>query len=106
MTHPDKCGRPMVDLSTDSEAMVGLSTLSESRLGLERVITKVFHHYGIPLDISDAIRTSFKSKLWRMGSTSEQSLEAQDAHKRLISGLILGPFGHLQLTEMKCAGNY
>ena len=33
----------------------------------ERVITKVFQHYSIPLDITDSIRATFQSKLWRMG---------------------------------------
>ena len=47
MSHPDKCGRPLVDLSTDPEATVGLLTLSESQLAIEHVISKVFHHYAI-----------------------------------------------------------
>ena len=30
---------------------------------------KIFCHYAIPLDISDPIRATFRSKLWRMGKT-------------------------------------
>ena len=33
----------------------------------ERVITNVFNHYAIPLEITDVIRGTFKAKLWRMG---------------------------------------
>ena len=69
VSRPDKYGRPTVDLSKDPEATVKLSTLSESQVLLERVITKVFNHNAIPLDISDAIRATFRSKLWRMGKS-------------------------------------
>lgn len=31
------------------------------------MISKVFCHYAIPLEISESIRATFKSKLWRMG---------------------------------------
>ena len=37
------------------------------QLAMERVITKTFKHYSITLDITENIRTTFKSKLWRMG---------------------------------------
>ena len=66
ISHPNSCGSPLVDLSRDNEAAVSLS-LPENQLPIERVITKVFHHYEIPLYITDAIRAAFKSKLWRMG---------------------------------------
>ena len=56
VSRPDKYGRPTVDPSKDPEARVELSTLSESQLLLEQVITKVFNHNAIPLDVSDAIR--------------------------------------------------
>ena len=72
MSRPDKYGRPMVDLSKDPEARVELSTLSESQLLLECVITKVSSHNAIPLDISDVIRATFRSKLWRMGKSSSK----------------------------------
>ena len=41
--------------------------LTSVQLSLERVITKTFYYYAIPLEISSSIRTTFKSKLWRMG---------------------------------------
>ena len=69
VSRPDSCGRPMVDLSKDSEAKVEITSLPPTQLVLERVITKVFYHYAIPLDISDPIRATFRSKLWRMGSS-------------------------------------
>ena len=60
----------MADLSKNQEARISEAiVLSGSQLALERVITKVFNHYAIPLDISDAIRATFRSKLWRMGNT-------------------------------------
>ena len=41
--------------------------LSQNQLVIERIIRKVFNHYEIPLDITDSIRATFKTKLWRMG---------------------------------------
>jgi len=37
------------------------------QLAHERVINKIFVHYAIPLEITDAIRAAFRAKLWRMG---------------------------------------
>jgi hypothetical protein len=61
---------PTLDLSKDTEAQVGSShSFTERQLAEERVITKVFSRYAIPLEISDNIRTTFKSKLWRLGKS-------------------------------------
>ena len=43
------------------------SNFTSQQLAIERVIKKVFTHYAIPLEITPVIRTTFKSKLWRMG---------------------------------------
>ena len=60
----------MFDLSKDSEAQVANSdTFSSRNLAVERVITKVLTKYAIPLDISDSIRSTFRTKLWRLGKT-------------------------------------
>ena len=72
ISRPGKYGRPLEDLSGDTEACAGISNenmyrYSPVQLGLERVITKTLAHYKIPLEITDTIRTTFKSKLHRMG---------------------------------------
>lgn len=65
---PGKTGTPTFDLSKDREAQVSTGHgLTVVQLALERVITKVFSQYAIPLEISDAIRSTFKAKLWRVG---------------------------------------
>jgi len=37
------------------------------QLAHEGVINKVFVHYAILLEITDAIQAAFRAKLWRMG---------------------------------------
>ena len=64
---PTKAGLPTYDLSQDEQANINLAGLTTNKLLYERVITKVFTHYTIPLEISENIRASFRSKLWRMG---------------------------------------
>ena len=56
-------------MSKDPEAKVNIGdeNLTPVQMLTERVITKVFNHYSIPLDITDSIRATFRSKLWRMG---------------------------------------
>ena len=54
-------------MSKDPEATVSNENLTPVQLLTERVITKVFTHYSIPLDITDSIRATFRTKLWRMG---------------------------------------
>ena len=74
---------PTVDLSKDIEAQIGSShSFTERQLAEERVITKVFTRYAIPLEISDNIRTTFKSKLWRLGK-SISGLGGTQRHKLL-----------------------
>ena len=41
--------------------------MTTNQLLYERVITKVFAQYAIPLEISDNVSASFRTKLWRMG---------------------------------------
>ena len=70
ISHPDKNGRPHHDLSADSEATpIGVDTgvMTDIQLAVERIITKTFKHYSVALDVTENIRTTFKSKLWRMG---------------------------------------
>ena len=64
---PDKHGVPLLDLSNDQEAATTCNGLTATQLAIRRVITKVFHHYNIPLEINGQIYNTFKAKLWRMG---------------------------------------
>ena len=71
------------DLSKDSEAHVANGdALTERQLADERVITKVFTRYAIPLEISNSIRGTFKSKLWRLGK-GISGLGGTQRHKTL-----------------------
>lgn len=68
ISHPNKHGEPLVDLSADPKAHVGeAENLSCSSLKVERVIQRTFQEYGVKLPITEKIRSLFKSKLWRMG---------------------------------------
>ena len=68
ISQPGNTGTPNFDLSMDPEANVANSTSFTSvQLAHERVITKVFTHYAIPLEINDSIRSSFKATLWLLG---------------------------------------
>lgn len=67
ISQPGKGGSPNYDLAEDEEARVTSSGFTPVQLRHERVITKVFKCYKIPLKITDAIRAAMKTKLWRMG---------------------------------------
>ena len=56
-------------MSSDTEVCVDDTGLTGTQMAFERVIAKMFSHYSIPLEITPAIRTTFKSKLWRMGKS-------------------------------------
>ena len=81
---PGGNGAPNFDLSKDQEAQVAISSnFTTLQLAHERVITKVFSHYAIPLEITDAIRSTFKAKLWRMGKLYSK-LGGKQRQKQLI----------------------
>ena len=67
MSHPDKNGVPTINLTKDPEADIDKVGLTQTQAAIERVIKKVFSHYSIPLEISTAVRNTFKCKLWQMG---------------------------------------
>ena len=55
-------------MSADSKAHIDeAENLSCSLLKVDQVIQRTFHEYGVKLTITEKIRASFKSKLWRMG---------------------------------------
>lgn len=66
ISHPNKHGEPLIDLSANSKAHVDeAENLSHGLLKVERVIQRTFEEYGVKLP--EKIRAAFKSKLWRMG---------------------------------------
>ena len=67
ISHPGQNGVPTYNLKGDKDATVFESTLTPTQLAIEHVISKVFTHYSIPLEIIEDIRVAFKSKLYRMG---------------------------------------
>ena len=68
ISKPGRNGVPGKDLSEDDDCSeVQPRDLTAQQLAYERVITKTFCEYNIPLAITDNIRTTFKSKLWRLG---------------------------------------
>ena len=68
ISHPDKYGAPL-DLSKDKEARADTEGLTQAQIAIERVIMKVLRKYAIPIEVTDRIRATFKTKLWRMGKT-------------------------------------
>ena len=68
ISHPNKHSEPLIDLSTEPKAHVdNAENLSCNLLKVERVIKRTFAEYGVQLPITEKMRASFKSKLWRMG---------------------------------------
>ena len=45
ISHPDKCGVPVINLSNDPEAAVTLHSPTSVQLAIECVIRKTFTHY-------------------------------------------------------------
>ena len=72
ISHPGKSGAPQIDLSDDEEATVNVDLAGDQQLAIERVICKVFTKYSIACDVTDQIRSVFKTKLWRMGRKLSQ----------------------------------
>ena len=68
ISHPDSNGIPAYNLSSDNQAIpTTTNTMTQTQLALEQIINKAFNHYSVSLDITDKIRATFKTKLWRMG---------------------------------------
>ena len=64
---PGNNGTPRFDLSKDEASCVTSENLTSHQILIERVINKTFADNSIPLDVSDTIRATFRTKLWRMG---------------------------------------
>ena len=90
ISHPNKKGCPLFDLSKDKKATIDSSTLTSLQEALERVIKKVFTHYDVSLNITDPIRATFRSKLWRMGKSLNQGGGVQREKK--LSSWKEGPY--------------
>lgn len=94
-SHPDSSGRSMIDLSKDTTRVEALDK-SPTQLVLDSVIRKVYQHYSIPLEITESIWTTFKSKLWRMGKVLCQNMVEQSASSSWRNGANLILLGHSQ----------
>ena len=64
----------------DKDAFVFESTLTPTHLALERVISKVFTHYSISLEITEDIQVTFKSKLLKCGRRGKNSHSCRMPH--------------------------
>lgn len=86
ITHPNRKGIPLFDLSEDEavKAKLGISVLTCKQLALERVIVKVFDVLRINGIITDRIRSIFAAKLHRMGSNLK--VEVQENISYLKNG--------------------
>jgi len=87
LSHPNKTGYPLFDLSDDSEAAVENTLLSPKELAVERVITKVFVKLRSNVIVTNRLRSVFMSKLSRMGSILVHVVAEKDLNF-LISGRI------------------
>ena len=67
ISHPNKVGYPLFDLSGDSEATVENMLLTPKELAVEKVITKVFVKLRSNVIVMNRLRSVFMSKLSRMG---------------------------------------
>ena len=69
ISRPGKTGLPQHDLSDDPEAFIKTKDKSSSgtQIAYERIITKTFSHYSIPVLITPSVISTFRCKLWRMG---------------------------------------
>ena len=99
-SHPDSSGWSMIDLSKDTTRVEALDK-SPTQLVLDSVIRKVYQHYSIPLEITESIRTTFKSKLWRMGKVLCQNMVERSASSSWRNGANLILLGHSQ-TKVWC----
>ena len=68
ISHPNKHGDPLFDLSKDIKAVVeNVENISPIQLKIKRVITRAFNEYSVSYPVDESVYSSFKSKLWRMG---------------------------------------
>ena len=68
ISHPNKHGFPLYDLTDDQRAISVISeNLSCRQAALERVITRTLSEYNMCCSVDDDLRALFKAKLWRMG---------------------------------------
>ena len=67
ISSPGRTGCPRVDLSDDPTAQITLHNLTQQQILVERVIAKSLSDNSIPIGITETVRASFSSKLWRMG---------------------------------------
>lgn len=67
ITHPDKYGKPQIDLSEDKDVSDINIPPEISSPAIERIIAKVFLKYKCDVVVTDRLRSVFVCKLQRMG---------------------------------------
>ena len=69
ISHPNKHGLPLFNLSQDVKAHIDFQeNMTENQVKLERVIRRTYAEYGLSrYPITKGVRSLFKAKLWRMG---------------------------------------
>ena len=86
ITHPNRQGVPLVDLSEDEvvkDKLDGISALTCKQLALERVMVKVFDVLRFNGIITDRIKSLFATKLHRMGNNLQSQDGGRGKHKLL-----------------------
>ena len=81
ISHPNRQGVPLFDLSGDETINIDISELPSKQLAVERVITKVFQMLRCNVIITDRIRSLFTTKLHRMGSSLQMQGEGRGKSK-------------------------
>ena len=66
ISHPNKYGKLLLDLSMDPESSIPASTLPPTQIAVERVITKTFTRYRCDVIITNRLCSVFTAKLWWM----------------------------------------
>ena len=68
ISHPNKCGEPTFDLSSDTKAVIhDGDKLTDLQLKHHRVLKRLFSEYGITTPVTKALCDVLRCKLWRMG---------------------------------------
>lgn len=100
---------PLIDLSDDPEAQIEgetLELLTDKQRAIEHVIIKTFFNHSISVNITDKIRATFRSKLWRMGQClaklgGSKRHQQVNAWKDTVWSLIISVPGIGQLMHQK-----
>ena len=86
ISHPNRQGVPLFDLSVDETINIDISELPSKQLAVERVITKVFQMLRCNVIITDCIRSLFATKLHRWEAACKCKEEVEEKANYMRSG--------------------